>query len=222
MNAGKEHPMLFGGPMVLSILNGRKTQTRRLIKPQPRLVGDGVPYGGTELVGLGKCPYKAGDRLWVREKWAVHKYYDGRPKNGCGPVPEGIAVECFTCPDSIRVLPSLTHRSIGEERGKWRPSIHMPRWASRITLEVTEVRCEQLQAITERDAIAEGVEPVLHIYNGGSRREWRDYSGGGMVAEPVFSFRSLWDSINGICTKNSWEANPWVWVIEFKVIAGVA
>lgn len=215
MNAGKEHPMLFGGPMVLSILNGRKTQTRRLIKPQPRLVGDGVPYGGTKMEGFGECPYKAGDRLWVKETFSI----DESDLNGVKRTFVNFSADKSTI---MKVEGSPDIKAPFDKPKKWKPSIFMPRWASQITLEVTEVRCEQLQAITERDAIAEGVEPVLHIYTGGSRREWRDYSGGDMVAEPVFSFRSLWNSINGICTKNSWEANPWVWVIEFKVIAGAA
>ena len=147
----KERPIIFSGPMIRAILEGRKTQTRRIVKPN--CLSKLSPYGRT------------GDRLWVRETW--------------GHNPEG---------------PGYVYRSDGDfdmkfHGDRWRPSIHMPRWASRITLEVTGVRVERLQDINEEDALAEGVE---------------------------HAFRSLWESING---PGSWDANPWVWVVEFRRVS---
>lgn len=159
----KERPILFSGPMVRAILDGRKTQTRRVVKPRQGMLDDwtGLP-----------CPYgKPGDRLWVRETC----YFEQ---------PHGEVIYRAD-PGSEKALdPEFTGL-------RWRPSIHMPRWASRITLEIVNVRVERLQDIRVDDARAEGVTA-----------KW-----------PVHGFRNLWQSINGF---GSWDANPWVWVVEFR------
>jgi hypothetical protein len=188
----KERPILFSGPMVRAILEGRKTQTRRVIKPQPIIEisrreqanrtwhveiewkGNrrrshgyaGLENGDKEMLASWAeewCPYGSiGDHLWVRETWAVNAYYDGRPANGCGPIPE-VAVECRELPNAVQVLPDRAHRSIGEERGMWRNPMFMPRWASRINLEIKSIRVEKVQDISEADAIAEGLDPRLCV-----------------------------------------------------------
>lgn len=213
-----ERPILFSGPMVRALLDGRKTQTRRIVKHQPikgdvyATKDDGVWGAQTErsVVTYFSSPYGLpGDRLWVRETWAVNKYYDGRPANKCGPIPE-VAVECRELPDAVRVLPSLAHRSIGEERGKWRPSIFMPRWASRITLQIEGVRVERLHDIGKdgrkgKDVMAEGITEEQI----GAWRQWLHPDDA-----PAHTYGVLWDSING---KGSWVANPWVWVVTFNL-----
>lgn len=216
----KERPILFSGPMVRAILEGRKTQTRRIIKEQPvsqgmmsfgeawkwRNKGEEGWFSGVTadqisnpLYGLIRslpCPHgKPGDRLWVREACAL----DGK---------------------------SVFYREGHEEsvsRGprvdvRWRPSIHMPRWASRITLEITEVRVQRLQEISVEDAIAEGVEKRGEFPNitpwRNYRLQERDHSARN-YSTPAASFMSLWDSINGF---GSNKLNPWVWAITFKVM----
>ena len=175
--------------MVRAILAGSKTQTRRAIKPKPDLVAGsvvGFRTPGDEKRGrLAKqipCPYGApGDRLWVREAWQSHT----------GQMGESI-VYAYRATDDKRL-------------GPWRPSIFMPRDASRITLEVTEVRVERLQDISEADARAEGVwtgQPEMLA--AGAR---------GMNLNHRSAYASLWEQINGPA---SWDANPWVWAISFK------
>ena len=178
-----EKPILFNGEMVRAILGGRKTQTRRVVKDQGRvptvLQSDGnrllpkhVPDWFTDY-----CPYGGhGDRLWVRE---THWRAEGE---GTGGKVRFLQYKA-TSPDD----PPLGDR--------WRPSIHMPRWASRITLEVTGVRVERVQDISNEDVHAEGFAP------------WGD---------KYLSFADLWDSINAN-RGYGWDANPWVWVVEFKV-----
>lgn len=190
----KERPILFSAPMVRALLAGRKQQTRRILKPQPQMVqgkriapweGDGVTLMRL-LEQTGKrCPYgQPGDRLWVRESWGVSPIYDNTKPRDLKP--RGMKVG-YAADDGLRGC-------------KTRPSIHMPRWAGRITLEVTGVRVERLQDISEADALAEGVSAILD--------EMRR-------ATPRCDFQALWQSING---PDSWAANPWVWVIEFKRI----
>jgi uncharacterized protein YqfB (UPF0267 family) len=176
----RERPILFSGPMVKAILGGRKTITRRVLKLQDYDGGDCYETKDGILRDiLSLCPYGIpGDRLWVRETWAD---------------PCGKRLPVYRADEATAYL-----------NVKWRPSIFMPRWASRITLEVTGVRVERLQDITEEDAQAEGVE---------ARRSMKDG-----VAPVVYSyqdpFRIIWDSING--KKYPWSDNPWVWVIEFR------
>lgn len=193
----KERPILFSGPMVRAIMDGRKTMTRRVVKPQPEMVfdgeslSDGNAYGGWEpkLPPWSKWPYQLGDTLWVRETWqgAV---------DGDEPL-YGIIYRASWNANE----PAFKRDDRAEKYftgvSKWRPSIHMPRWASRITLEVTGVRVERLQDITEHDAIGEGV--ISSDYD----KTYR------------YAFSVLWDSINAK-RGYGWAANPWVWVIEFR------
>jgi hypothetical protein len=210
----KERPILFSSEMVRAILSGSKTVTRRVIKPQPpherdfpgssfglsRAVADSVEFytqdqyerlpkhpTDWELIGsvgvardagfprVYRCPYGAvGDRLWVRETW----------------VPTFHGRDCLYKADPGHDDPPFPFK------GPWTPSIHMPRWASRITLEITEVRAERLQTITEGDVIREGC-PMPILYGTG----W---------------FRELWDAINGKRAGCTWADSPWVWVVAFK------
>lgn len=211
----KERQILFKGPLVRAILAGQKTVTRRVVKPQfqtaPVDVVDGVPswdsptnYAGEVQMNTqrGKpCPYgKPGDRLWVREAWAADAQVDAvapRDLSQGEPIhyPADGAVRQTGC---AMITP-----------GKGRPSIHMPRWVSRILLEVTAVRVERLQDITEEQARAEGCtaddDPFWHpTYN--------DPDSGGRPSHRN-TFEYLWGEINGA---DAWAANPWVWVVEFK------
>lgn len=217
-----ERPILMSGPMVRAILDGRKTQTRRVVKPQPSHFTPSpnvhhprhpaayfdaycnAPKTGANPRGMSdrwcwwtpdnrqgpdwiRCPYGApGDRLWVRETWGTGGYF---------PWPYGYRADGKEYPGEC-----------------WRPSIHMPRRASRLTLEVTVVRVERLQAITQADARAEGVVDTSGAW---------DHVPGGLLdtsrAGPRGAFEALWNSINGA---DSWDANPWVWVVEFRRVEG--
>lgn len=197
----KERPIIFSAPMVRAILGGRKTQTRRIVKPQPpewinELHGGELskraPYAIEDdeqrVFGWGfqddhdryyKFPYGSiGDRLWVRETY-------------------GLA----DIGDSLQYVYRATDTDWQLCDGwKWKPSIHMPRRASRLTLEIIDVRVERLNAISEKDAIAEGSQ----------------CAGVPASITNVGAFAKLWESING---DGSWACNPWVWVIEFKKVA---
>lgn len=206
----KERPILFSAPMVRAILEGRKTMTRRVVKNSinelhirgnpVQLLADWALSGLRSFEGnvaefeiqcdvddtyyeQTKCPYGTpGDRLWVRETWQKNTMQTGFP---------------------------YYYRATDEDfvSGPWRPSIFMPRAASRILLEIESVRVERLLGITNEDAIAEGVERWPD-------ENWKSYGKHtGKYTHPRDSFLSLWQSING---PNSWEQNPWVWVIEFK------
>jgi len=204
----KERPILFSAPMVRAILEGRKTQTRRVIKPQPNdseLSDDVLPattYGYAwrdDGDGVWHCPYGApGDRLWVRETF-IHEPAD----------------YCWEASVSIPCRPASTvYRADVEDPrgGRWTPSIHMPRALSRIDLEVTGVRVERLQDISEADAMAEGIDRVGERFKGYMPLHT------GEQYDPALaktSFSQLWESING---DRSWADNPFVWVIEFKRI----
>ena len=206
--APKERPILFNGDMVRAILDGRKTQTRRVIKPQPEwreAVPGTMRSGGWSWFHLGTtleswpreesfgevlakhCPYgKLGDRLWVKEVWGVSSVYDDVPPR---------LVDCGA---------KVAYRVNNPMGIKARSPYFMPRWASRIDLEVTGVSVERVQDIDAIDAEAEGIE----------------YDPGGNGSDDPdhyyrLAFADLWDSIAK--PEHSWEANPWVWVIEFKV-----
>jgi hypothetical protein len=183
----KERPILFSAPMVRALLAGTKTQTRRIAKPvrHPDL---GNVYAPGALVLEHEpqhvidrcCPYgRPGDRLWVRETHNTHGGLATYRADG-----DWIA-------DYHREEPQ-------QPRLRWVPAIHMPRTASRITLEITGTRVERLQDISEADALAEGVAHSLNLPGGRFARE---------------NFEHLWWTING---DGSWESNPWVWVVEFK------
>jgi hypothetical protein len=204
----KERPILFSAPMVRAILSNTKTQTRRVVKPQPPQDAGEVfcgwyyptiidrqgheqrgplTYGAWTLDGAWGLPSPHGqprDQLWVREAWTTHAFMDNIP------------------PRDLQTI-SIHYQADGKiQTGKHRQAFHMPRRYSRITLEITSVRVERLQDISNRDAIAEGI-PCGGPENpdGIEKRE----------------YRNLWESING---PGSWDANPWVWVVEFKKIAG--
>lgn len=230
----KERPILFSGPMVRAILDGCKTQTRRVVK-----VGgsdfidfiDGVPYinenagdGCFRSPLLEYCPYGVpGDRLWVRETHCA-KNPSGRggpvgyaADGVCGYVdasggfcPHGRIIEA---PGYRECFPPAGARTFGIAAygGKWRPSIHMPRWASRLTLEVVSVRVDRLRGISENDALAEG-------YLGG--RGDLNAAGAEILATRVEQFSRSWNALNAK-RGYGWDANPWVWVIEFKRLAEV-
>lgn len=200
----KERPILFSAPMVRAILDGRKTQTRRVVKPKDLEWMD-VHQGLRESDNEVCCPYgMTGDRLWVRETWAVGKSADtfapsvlhpGTWLNDKG----GLWYPADNTAPPAPISP----------RGKTRVSIHMPRWASRILLEIVSVRVERLNDISEQDARAEGCSP------GGWQPSYSnpDNSNGDDSWSATDAFAELWESINGA---SSWQANPWVWVVEFR------
>ncbi len=214
-----EKPILFSATMIRAILDGRKSQTRRVMKPQPDAVHDGEPYwfiGGyrTRMDANNPlvCPYGfPGSRLWVRETCRAEELPSGLDS------PETLGVryladDCFipigNTPDAGDAWLDLRYygkRASPVAPVKTVPAIHMPRWASRITLEITGIRMERLQDISESDALAEGwsrrddltSDDEVHRE---AAREW---------------FMDIWESING---PGSWCANPWVWVVEFRRI----
>ena len=199
----KERPILFSAPMVRALRAGRKTQTRRAVK-HPLLCtlsfivdcGDGW-WGDEKGEVQARCPYgQPGDRLWTRETWARDDedgalYY--RADVGSGNEAD----------DWER------NRLDGVSRYRWRPSIHIPRWASRNTLDVTKVRVERLQDISEADAMAEGI--VRQPDDGFGLADSTFYH----HTDPRESYWSLWQHING---PGSVEANPWTWVIEWPAL----
>lgn len=211
--AAKERPILFSDRMVRAILdgpNGPKTQTRRVITPQPIILNPNNPCGVswaktsreticTHIDGLHLlCPYgRVGDRLWIREAWAINAIcgsdvtVDYRASvseimAGAG----GRGGRRTISPPTLPTLKRPVHGEIGNTDGVWRPSIHMPRWASRLVLEITKIRVERIQDISDADARAEGVADRA-------------------------AFQALWDAIND-GRGFGWESNPWVWVVEFK------
>lgn len=214
-------PILFSAPMVNALLAGTKTQTRRLVKPQPGEDGTNV-YGidATQAAVIRKAwkPYALpGDRLWVKETFAPceaqirkgHFHYRADGAVGHRVSTNGGDVWWERTGHTTGLA---DHSLLGvwlAEPSKWKPSIFMPSEASRITLEVTAVRVERLQAISEADAIAEGIQRC-GLPND-RHPLWK--VGHEMHEAAVPAYASLWESINGA---ESWAANPWVWVVEFK------
>lgn len=199
----KERGMIFNAEMVRAILDGRKTQTRRPVKFPLIDKNMGCELAGNELAGelaahnYWNSPYgKPGDRIWVRETFRVHS----RATDVATLVYRASVRNSWT-EQTHRVPIAVCDKQATPE--KWTPSIHMPRWASRITLEITDVRVERLNDIRECDAKAEGGQTECTLIGD------KYYPG----------FRSLWKSIYG---EESWAANPWVWVIEFKRVEGGA
>ena len=197
----KERGMIFNAEMVRAILDGRKTQTRRIVSDRHLNLIDvgsqigecyplecGIDHENSQSYYREHCPFgKPGDRIWVRETFG-----------DCGE--------------------RLVYRADNDDGAqckvkRWTPSIHMPRWASRITLEITGVRVELLNSISQEDAQAEGMELT------GWRPTYSDPDTGGEVWTPYDNFAQLWESIYG---EESWQANPWVWVIEFRRVEGGA
>lgn len=229
--------MIFNGEMVRAILDGRKTQTRRIMKNQPagdypdtpaliRSVDGGFQwYGHYGESSIFNCPFGAvGDRIWVRETWGVVSHEldeDGRIQPW---IPDRPATAIHEMPfgngyyTGHAIYATDGKFTWGDDDGYedgrscWKPSIHMPRAACRILLEVTSVRVERLNSISQEDAQAEGMELT------GWRPTYSDPDSGGEVWTPYDNFAQLWESIYG---EDSWKANPWVWVIEFKVVPNV-
>ncbi len=187
----KERPILFSGPMVQALLEGRKTVTRRPVKPQPDVLG-AIRVGSEGYLwtdhshqlfkpsgGAHRCPYGVpGDRLWVRETWAPH-------------------VDAITREEGITFRADTPDLPI-----KWRSSIFLKKADSRITLEVTDVRVERLQEISEMDAMREGdPDQRVLIASENTHTDW---------------FQHGWDSLYTKKPELQWEANPWVWRVEFR------
>lgn len=228
----KERPILFSAPMVRAILDGSKTQTRRAIKGVTRSIGawtddvepgDRVVFNGTPTVlresrGRNKrdagdltpcdirCPYgNPGDRLYVQETF----YYDMMPFADGGPIkhvkPEDIARDAVyyrADGECCQQIPECACAEVGKPR--WRPSMNMPKAFSRILLEVTDVRVERVQGISEADALAEGCDPF----------RWQKAGGSETFDSARECFESLWDSIAK--PGEQWADNPWVWAVNFK------
>lgn len=194
----RERPILFSGAMVRAILDDRKSQTRRVVKPQPDIVtSDGVPARFTprdaELGRLGeviRCPYgQPGDRLWVKE--TIRK---------TGEFPGGYCTSEYVADNAPTVADAWPWQK------RTLSSIHCPRGLSRIALEIAGARVERLQDISAEDSVAEGLRED-------EIRGWYSDDVPGSWASPVAAYRELWESING---PGSWDTNPFVWVIEFK------
>ncbi len=189
-----DRPILFSGPMVRAILAGQKTQTRRVAKGVvARHTSTGEALANIDSAGPRvRCPYgQPGDRLWVRETFGH-----------------------FERNDTLKPGDTIYYRADGEclELEPWRPSIHMPRWASRILLQVTGIRVERLQDITRADALAEG---IVETRDGYGLPDGSHYH----ADDPRESYWSLWEAING---PGSVQSNPWVWVVEFKRLVSCA
>lgn len=213
-----EKPILFSTEMVQAILEGRKTQTRRVVKPLVDRQTDGAwldahdpdedspgQWVFTESnlpLGPFKCPYgTAGDRLWVRETWGTDIEYGA------------------TKPSDLPHIANIYYRTDGEGQpglDQWRPSIFMPRWASRLNLQIIKVGVERLQAITEAGALAEGVTPGGLWNPAGADVSMT--GGVGYKPRPTArdSFSYLWDAINAR-RSYTWANDPWVWVVTFEV-----
>lgn len=217
----KQRPILFSTPMVQAILEGRKTQTRRIIKKQPK---SGEQYGkatvldgtsdkvwtiglpGSSYVDIINCPYgKPGDVLWVRETFGNLKVKFGYYMYKA---------------DDLNISEEAIKKTLFQNR--WKPSIHMPKAAARIYLKITQIRMERLNDISEEDAISEGVPSrLIPPFNAFSkpRTSYFDYQCKTFPSMHIFnakdSFKSLWQSINGF---NSWTLNDWVWVVSFERI----
>jgi len=192
----KERPILFSTPMVRAILEGRKTQTRRVFSPK---LMDWLPsfftWSALTAPGSSFCPYgKPGDRLWVREAFTD------------APAPEEFG-------GSVYIYRADFADYTGEPRTlfKWTPSIFMPRSACRIVLEITDVRAERLQDISREDALSEGVFYDEYMDGYCTDHKGRGFHG----SNPCISFCQLWC---GIHSPESWDANPWVWAITFKTV----
>jgi hypothetical protein len=212
-NMSKERPILFSALMVKALLEGSKTQTRRIVKPR-KSVNFGCLLYPNELAGevnngvMDNCPWRPGGRLWVRETWQPAAPRDGTWPDvsfyGCKTAPLSLIPERYQNPENCLFRASWQ----GPDLIGWKPSIFMPRWASRITLEIVSVRVEKLQNISQEDAIAEGAPPSHPSID----RISREY---GHTDFTRSWYAQLWEQINGA---GSWEKNPFVWVVEFKIV----
>lgn len=203
-----DRPIIFSAPMIRALLDGRKTQTRRILKPQP-MEDRGMWFwrdfafcdksfvisSGQEIAR--QIRYAPGDCLWVRETWKPHSIYaDRAPRD----IPNS---KIFYRADDGYAPSNM----------KWVPPIHMPRWASRLTLIVESVKVERLQEISEEDAWAEGIEAVDGLFDDEIRALADEY--GISIEDARTTFAALWESIRG---KRAWAANPWVIAISFRVV----
>ncbi|HBS2732227.1 hypothetical protein M1V81_07740 [Klebsiella pneumoniae] len=213
----KERGMIFNAEMVRALLDGRKTQTRRIIKdctvgrdPISKFIKIGKKFIGCYPEDVPElirecCPYGVpGDRIWVRETWAE-----------AGASAPDLKLYRANYPEHV---PSIYENVPPAEEIRWTPSIHMPRTASRILLEITDVRVERLNAISEEDAEAEGID-MEALYD--SQDCYDCIADHNMTGRPTVTgaFKYLWESIYG---EEGWKSNPWVWVIEFKRVEGGA
>lgn len=232
----KARPILMSAPMVQALLAGRKTQTRRAFKEQPSFlqiyryknkeVYDGearqwcwhgkiwdniFDFISNRLPMLAYCPYgKPGDLLWVRETWGIYQRGDSTPHGN--PIDPAYVYRA----NNENYKPDIPDYAVIEP-WRWRPSIHMPRRASRIALEITNIRVERLQDISHDDAATEGC--IVGTASGRVFNNFTDLRLSPLLGVPCWKncrdwYADLWESINGA---DSWDANPWVWVIEFKV-----
>lgn len=210
----KERPIIFSAPMVRAILADTKTMTRRVVKPQP--AGDWATPGKTQ------CPHgQPGDRLYIKETFYAWGRWETRFSKKKGRDEWHFIDMTLECGKEYRYAEGMAGGNGPRQRGsitpEWwkRPAIFMPRWASRITLEITAVRVERLQDISEKDARAEGVETDEYL----EHVEWAESVAPRGLDIPCTmpslrgEFHSLWDCINGL---GSWDENPYIWVIEFK------
>lgn len=218
----KERPVLFSAPMIRAILDGRKTQTRRIVKPQPDSRTTEVSLCRDLWMGIGPAcngpgtaqwdPWRkafatVGDRLWVREAWMPGYFHD--PDSDDGPKVSVLYradnSELTVAAPSVELAEQwdLAYSDDGDEPPPWKPSIHMPRWASRILLEITGVSVERLRDISEGDAEAEGIDFLRHIPNADET----------LTAKQLYE--CLWDGLKPPAA-SAWDANPWVWVISFR------
>lgn len=214
----KERGIIFNGEMVRAILDGRKTQTRRILSPRQLKMIDtassigecypldcGIRDGNSQSYYREWCPFgKVGDRLWVKETFATLGNEDGHPidweNNLVSERKDSAKVyraSCYQMPNNYGLW-TIPDRDSDFE-GPWTPSSQMPRWASRITLEITDIRVERLQSISERDAWKEGFEGYDDDFTGGKN----GYS----------ELTENWINQHG---QDSWQYNPFVWVVEFK------
>lgn len=230
-----DRPILFSGPMVRALLDGRKTQTRRILKPKKNgcLISSGftddyiLDPGNREWLE-SYYRWRIGDRLWVKEShrvaaWdedgAVWMTYDadGARSRALEPSDEDFIERLCSKLDKAGV-PTKENGFYGDipDNLLRRVSIHMPRWASRLTLTVTDVRVERLQAISAEDAKAEGIEWIEQFGNGPTYRDYQlsERHVCEWYSDPIKSYRSLWDTINGA---GAWDANPWVVAVSFRV-----
>jgi hypothetical protein len=219
-----DKPIIFSGPMVRALTEGRKTQTRRVLKPQPhedrfwgpepyhpvRIDRRGEEYPGPAVFGIygeewgQRMPYAPGDRLWVREAWRVEACFDDRAPRD---LPIGDIVSRQYEADGVRKFWRYTHLPVG----RCRHARFMPRWASRLTLTVTEVRVQRVQDISYSDTLAEGIE-VTEIWQRRQRACIERNEECGSVSRD--SFRDLWNSLHG---PDAWDRNDWVAALTFTV-----
>lgn len=224
-----DKPILFSGPMVRALLREiatpgeGKTQTRRALNPQPNMLNGGKPLNNglgaySTDTGWKRFRYSAGDRLYVREAWRVSSMHDKTAPRDLKPrtmtifFEAGGSIANQDAPGNWKpaVWPEIGDRP--EWAGKFRQAMHMPRWASRITLEVTGVKVERLQDCSEADAYAEGIAKIGRFY-GVPEAEWDSAT----TRSAVDAYANLWDDING---PGAWDKNPWVAAYTFRPILG--